>query len=143
MANIEDLDDVSRSKVEEWSKLYPQLGAAHALKEQFRAIYQLPNRELASKAFDQWCNDVPNVLPEFISLRDTLAGRREHILNYFDSRFTNAFAESANNIIKGIEKQGKGYNFDTLREIALFSVRTKIQEKFIAKNAVYFESWTF
>lgn len=143
MANIEDLDDVSRSKVKEWSKLYPQLGAAHALKEQFRAIYQLPNRELASKAFDQWCNDVPNVLPGFISLRDTLARRREHILNYFDSRFTNAFAESANNIIKGIEKQGKGYSFDTLREIALFSVRTKIQEKFIAKNATYIESWKF
>lgn len=143
MANIEDLDEVSRNKVEEWSKLYPQLGAAHALKEQFRAIYQLPNRELASKAFDQWCNDVPDVLPEFISLRDTLAGRREHILNYFDSRFTNAFAESANNIIKGIEKQGKGYSFDTLREIALFSVRTKIQEKFMAKNATYIESWKF
>ena len=44
------------------------------------------------------------------------------------------------NIIKGIEKQGKGYSFDTLREIALFSVRTKIQEKFMAKNATYIES---
>ena len=42
-----------------------------------------------------------------------------------------------------MEKQGKGYSFDTLREIALFSVRTKIQEKFMAKNATYIESWKF
>ena len=77
-------------------------------------------------------------LPEF-----TLVGHREHILNYFDSRFTNAFAESANSIIKGIEKQGKGYSFDTLREIAPFSVRAKIQEKFMAKIATYIESWEF
>jgi hypothetical protein len=39
-----------------------------------------------------------------------------HPLYYFDSRFTNAFSESANNIIKDIEKQGKGYSFDTLRD---------------------------
>jgi hypothetical protein len=56
------------------------------------------------------------------SVRDTarlpLGTTRDmcHPLYYFDSRFTNAFSESANNIIKDIEKQGKGYSFDTLRD---------------------------
>lgn len=41
----------------------------------------------------------------------------------FDARYTNAYTESANNIIKGVEKQGKGYDFDTLKKIVLFSCR--------------------
>lgn len=41
------------------------------------------------------------------------------------------------------EEKAREISFDTLREIALFSVRTKIQEKFMAKNATYIESWKF
>lgn len=93
--------------------------------------------------FDRWCNSIPDTLPEFLTLRDTFTSRREHILNYFDYRVTNAFAESSNNIIKSIEKQGKGYDFDTLRKIALFSSRMEEFQKFDSKNAEYIKSWQF
>lgn len=86
---------------------------------------------------------IPDTLPEFLTLRDTFMSRREHILNYFDYRVTNAFAESSNNIIKGIEKQGKGYDFETLRKIALFSSRMEEFQKFDNKNAEYIKSWQF
>lgn len=123
MANLEDLDNESMDKVSEWMKAYPLLEEAYVLKESFREIYDLPARGFAAESFDQWCSSIPDTLPEFLTLRDTFMARREHILNYFDYRATNAFAESANNIIKSIEKQGKGYEFETLRKIALFSSR--------------------
>lgn len=65
------------------------------------------------------------------------------ILNYFDQRFTNAFAESANSVIKGIEKQGKGYDFDTLKRIALFSSRVGPVGRFDHKTAVFRPSHEF
>lgn len=123
MANLEDLDDVGVDKLCEWLKEYPLLEKAYGLKEQFRAIYSYPERAFAEHAFDDWCAAITPDLPEFESLRDTFQQRREHILNYFDARYTNAYTESANNIIKGVEKQGKGYDFDTLKKIVLFSCR--------------------
>lgn len=143
MSNIEDLDNDSLDKVSEWMKSYPVLEEAYVLKETFREIYDLPERGFAEEAFDRWCNSIPDTLPEFLTLRDTFMSRREHILNYFDYRVTNAFAESSNNIIKGIEKQGKGYDFETLRKIALFSSRMEEFQKFDSKNAEYIHSWKF
>ena len=119
----EDLDDVGVDKLCEWLKEYPLLEKAYGLKEQFRMIYNYPERAFAEYAFDDWCAAITPDLPEFESLRDTFQQRREHILNYFDAKYTNAYTESANNIIKGVEKQGKGYDFDTLKKIVLFSCR--------------------
>ena len=143
MSNIEDLNNESLNKVSEWTKSYPVLEEAYVLKETFREIYDLPERGFAAETFDRWCNGIPDTLPEFLTLRDTFMSRREHILNYFDYRVTNAFAESSNNIIKSIEKQGKGYDFDTLRKIALFSSRMEEFQKFDSKNAEYIKSWQF
>lgn len=55
-----------------------------------------------------------------------------------------AFAESSNNIIiKSIEKQGKGYDFETLRNIALFSSRMDEFKKFDYKNTKFIRSYEF
>lgn len=143
MPNIEDLDSESLDKVSEWMKSYPVLEEAYVLKETFREIYDLPERGFAAEAFDRWCSSIPDMLPEFLTLRDTFMSRREHILNYFDYKVTNAFAESSNNIIKGIEKQGKGYDFETLRKIALFSSRMEEFKKFNYKNAEFIKAHEF
>lgn len=143
MSNIEDLDNEAMEKVSEWMKEYPVLEDAFVLKESFREIYAYPARGFAEEAFDNWCSSIPDHLPEFISLRNTFEARREHILNYFDQRFTNAFSESANSIIKSIEKQGKGYDFDTLKRIALFSSRVDAVRRFDYKTAVFKTSYEF
>ena len=36
---------------------------------------------------------------------------KPEIMNYFDARYTNAYTESVNNLIKKVEKQGNGYSF--------------------------------
>lgn len=143
MSNIEDLDNESLDKVSEWMKSYPVLEEAYVLKETFREIYDLPERGFAAEAFDRWCSSIPDTLPEFLTLRDTFLSRREHILNYFDYRVTNAFAESSNNIIKGIEKQGKGYDFETLKKISLFSSRVGPDARFDPKTAIFRTSYEF
>lgn len=47
---------------------------------------------------------------EIISVRDTIKGKEEYILNYFNNRSTNAFAESFNSKIKGLRTQVHGVN---------------------------------
>lgn len=44
---------------------------------------------------------------------------RRLILNYFDHRYTNAYAESLNGLIDAVQRAGRGYDFETLRAKAL------------------------
>ena len=55
------------------------------------------------------------------------------IFNYFDYKYTNGVMESLNNLIKEIEKRGKGYSFDVLRAKALFSTRATQKPKYKRK----------
>ena len=48
-------------------------------------------------------------IPEFEELLHTLANWREEILNYFDYRITNGFAEGKNSRIKTIKRMAYGY----------------------------------
>lgn len=139
MANMEDLDDDTLSRLSDWFKEYPVLEDVYYLKETFRAIYNCPGRADAEIAFDKWCDSVPPHLPEYVSLAQTFRERKEHILNWYDKKYTNAFTESVNNITKDIEKRGRGYNFEVLRMIVLLSLRTPKLEKFDAKTAEFTE----
>ena len=42
------------------------------------------------------------------------------ILSYFDHRVTNACTESSNNLIRAVQRMGRGYSFDVLRARILF-----------------------
>ncbi|WP_419095795.1 transposase [Endozoicomonas lisbonensis] len=44
----------------------------------------------------------------------------QEIFCYFDSRVTNAYTESVNNLIKVLHKVGRGYSFEALRAKILF-----------------------
>ena len=80
-------------------------------------------------------------------LKKYLVARKDDILAYFDYRYTNAFTESANNIIKTIEKQGHGYSFEVLRAMCLMSVNHIPSKVYIWKGAAseedFIESWQF
>ena len=55
---------------------------------------------------------------EIISVRDTIKGKEEYVLNYFNNRSTNASAESFNSKIKGLRAQVHGVN-----DLAVFMFR--------------------
>ena len=60
----------------------------------------------------------------------TFNNNKDEIFNYFDRRETNAFTESINNIIKSVEKEGKGYSFEVLRAKILYRNTGKLRPKF-------------
>jgi transposase len=99
----------------------PDLAVAHALKEEFFNIWNNQDRRQAEAQFDEWVKRIPPHLQfAYAALLTTVGNWREEILNYFDYRVTNAFTESLNNIIKSMERNGRGYTFDVLRAKLLY-----------------------
>jgi transposase len=63
-------------------------------KEQFAVVYDAPDRIEAERRLELWLDLITAAgIPEFISTWRTLQWWRDEILNYFDDRVTNAFAE--------------------------------------------------
>lgn len=96
----------------------PELKRCYELKEAFRDWFNhSPDRERAAQSLSEWIAQVEasgfKALRSFIK---TLNNWRERILNYFDGRYSNGFAEGINLKIKMINRRGYGYaNFDHLR----------------------------
>jgi len=88
----------------------PEVAAAWWLKEEFAAIYSEPDRRSADVRLDRWIEAVHRIgLPEFINTWRTLQWWRDPILNYFDDRVTNAFAEGITNKIKVMKRRSYGF----------------------------------
>lgn len=142
--NFEDLTDEQCQRLSDWFKEYPKLESVYMFKEQFREIYAKAETKFeASQMFDKWYQSIPKDIPELVSLGKYFKQRKNHILNFFDYRWTNAYTESVNNLIKKIEKSGNGYKFEVLRARALFSTKATKPPKFAYKDATYGLSGNF
>jgi transposase len=99
---------------------YPALQTAYTLKEQFYDIYEAPDRAAAEIAVDKWLASVPSDFERpFKTSIDALRNWRPHILRYFEHRFTSAYIERMNGLIRKMNVQGAGYSFEVLRAKAL------------------------
>lgn len=88
----------------------PELRVAWLLKEQFATIYDAPDRNEAERRLELWIDHITAAgLPEFLNTWRTLQWWREQILNYFDDRVTNAFAEGITNKIKVMKRRSYGF----------------------------------
>ena len=104
-----------------------EVGVAWMLKEQFAAIYDAPDRIEAEKRLELWLDQITAAgIPEFLNTWRTLQWWREEILNYFDDRVTNAFAEGITNKIKVMKRRSYGFR-DPIRyrEKVLLSCRRR------------------
>ncbi len=137
MANFEDLSSDGLARLQGWFDEFPELYEAYMTKETFRDIYSSAKSwGEASSLFNAWLKTIPDY-PRFEPMRKTMSKRREHILNYFKVKWTNAYTESVNNQIKKIEKAGRGYKFATLRERCLLEINTPKPDKFDPKAAEF------
>ena len=67
------------------------------------------SREKARKSLEAWAKNVGRShIRELISVRDTIMGKVEYVLNYFNNRSTNASAEALNSKMKGFRTQVRG-----------------------------------
>lgn len=111
---------------------YPQFQTPYFLKEAFRNIYQFAEtREEAEQLYAEWVqtndNEGCNAFDDFIS---TVEHWHTEIFNYFDNRYTNAQTESLNNVIREVDRAGRGYTFPVLRAKILYHHITAKKGKF-------------
>jgi len=118
-----DLNDRERLLLDGWTANYPELGAAYRLKEGFYDIYEgSVSPQAALSAYEAWNKAVvPEVRDAYSDLIRAFTNWQPWILNYFDHPVTNAYTESLNNLIRVMNRLGRGYSFEALRAKILFT----------------------
>lgn len=118
-----DLDDEERHSLEAWSKIYPVLGEAYRLKEGFCAIYEEAGTpEDALLRYEAWSRGLPpEVRPYFDDLLQAFQGWQPYILNYFGHPVTSPCIESLSILSRVLSRQSRGFSFEALRAMVLFS----------------------
>ncbi|WP_240452355.1 ISL3 family transposase [Virgibacillus sp. YIM 98842] len=118
--DLNDFDD--QIKLQVWTDMFPLLGQAYELKEQFFDIYEAKTVDEAYKLYQEWISNVPKgLMTYFEDLIKAMTNWEEEIFNYFTSPITNAYTESLNRLIKTINHIGRGYSFEALRAKILFT----------------------
>nr|WP_276327401.1 ISL3 family transposase [Leptospirillum ferriphilum] len=121
LKRFSDLNEIQRKRLEEWGRDFPLLSKAHRAKERFYDLYEASSRSDAAKRYKEWDASLDNeIRPTFGPLLTAFQNWEGPILAYFDHRVTNACTESANNLIRAVQRMGRGYSFDVLRARILF-----------------------
>lgn len=121
------LTESERAKAIETLKPFPILLAAYEAKESFLAIYDAPNKQMASRAMSEWLQRLPVELSAYFrTVTSAVSNNREAILNYFDHRYTNAVTEAVNGISKLLQRTGRGYGFEVMRVKLLYGKRGQV-----------------
>ena len=121
-----DLTDKETLLLSGWENNFPTLALAYRLKEDFFKIYDARTRNDALTLFANWEVSVTHeVRDAFSDLIRAWRNWQPYILNYFDhpvnQPITNAYTESLNNLIRVMNRLGRGYSFEALRAKVLFS----------------------
>jgi hypothetical protein len=118
--NKEDLEPKHIAKRNMWFERHMPLMVAYWLKEGLRDIYKAKDRKEAFEMYYEWETSIPDDMLLFKGVADTINDCKQEVFNYFLHRYTNAYTESINNVIKKVEKVGVGYSFDVLRAKVLY-----------------------
>lgn len=116
--NRENLTEEQQQKLSRMLEASPELKSCYDLKESFRDLFNQPlSYQAAEERLLHWIAKVEatpfKALKSFVN---TLRHWWEQILNYFEGRFNNGFAEGVNLKIKMLNRRGFGYrNFNSFR----------------------------
>ena len=122
-----DLTESERTELERWLFSNPELANMYYLKERFLLIWQHTDKGVAITCYSEWKKLIPSSLsPFFKKLTTAFTNWKDEIFNFFECRFTNAFTESANNLIKLIQRQSRGCSFYVVRAKILHNSYEKI-----------------
>ena len=136
-----DLTDKDSLMLSGWTKNYDELGLAYRLKEDFFKIYDAQSPDEAQALYFAWKQRItPEIAPHFADLVRAWDNWTPWILGYFDHPITNAYTESLNNLIRVMNRLGRGYSFEALRAKILFAEgahkHTNSRPKFERKERV-------
>lgn len=107
--------------LEKWTLEYPLLHEAYLAKEGFLAIYEQSSKTLAQKLYADWEKSLsPEIRRYFSDIISFMRNWWVEIFNYYDYRITNGYTESANNLVKEMNRMGRGYSFDVIKARILY-----------------------
>lgn len=119
-----NLKDHEKPILKEWKAQYPEIGAAYDLKEELFDLWELRDRADAKRRYADWARRVSEhplgLEPSFRELLRAVGNWREETFNYFDHPYTNGQTEARNNVMKSMQRQGRGYDFETVRVRMLY-----------------------
>jgi transposase len=116
--NREKLTDEEQAQLDKMLEASPELKTCYDLKEAFRTWFdKTTDRETADKTLSEWQDKAKATkLRSLQAFVKTLDNWRTGILNYFNGRHSNGFAEGVNLKIKLLNRRGFGYrNFAHFR----------------------------
>lgn len=117
-----ELTDQEEFIMSGWLENFPQLALAYIAKEAFYEIYDADNRIDANRRYQAWREMIkPEIAEAYADLIRAFENWQPYILNYFQNPVTNAYTESLNNLIRVMNRLGRGYSFEALRAKILFS----------------------
>jgi transposase len=117
-----DLTDKESLLLSGWTKNYPELGLAYRLKEDFYRIYDAQSPDEAQAHYLMWKAQItPEIADAFSDLTRACENWEPWILGYFDHPIANTYRESLNNLIRVMNRLGRGYSFKALRAKILFA----------------------
>ncbi len=104
------LSDKKQSELNELITLYPTLGEAYRLKVLFNDIWDRPDKASATAFVDQWFDEVEkNKIPAFMKFAKTVKSHLSGIINFVETKITNAILESINSKIQMAKRRARGY----------------------------------
>ncbi|HHA1618107.1 TPA: ISL3 family transposase, partial [Enterobacter cloacae] len=117
-----ELSDAEYMRFSGWTLNYPEIGQAYELKESFFEIWDCQTRHRAQEAYYAWLRQItPEMKAHFDPLIKAMGNWHDDIFAYFDHPITNAYTESLNNLIRVVNRVGRGYSFEALRAKILFT----------------------
>lgn len=130
LARVDRLDGRSRELMEEWFEMIPILRDAYEAKEGLFALYDCKTKADALRWHAAWQAQLSGpVKDDFDKIAATIKTWHDGVFGYFEHSYTNAYVESVNRLIGDIHRDGRGYDFHTLRAKALLSYGIHRTEK--------------
>lgn len=106
----EKLDYFERCDLDRYLRQHPRLEELYRYKERLHQFYRTKGYHRARWALEKLLEQMKHSeLEDIQRLQRTLNQWKEEILEYFRSRFTNAFTEAMNAIAKLVQRRGCGY----------------------------------
>ena len=110
LKNKESLSDDRQLELAKLITLYPTLGEAYRLKTLFNDLWDMPDRESAVAFVDHWFNEVEqSKIPAFMKFAKTVKSHLSGIVNFVETRITNAILESINSKIQMAKRRARDY----------------------------------
>ena len=104
------LSTKKQSELKELITLYPTLGEAYRLKILFNDLWTMPDKDAATAFIDQWFDEVEqSKIQPFMKFAKTVKAHLSGIINFVETKITNAILESINNKIQMAKKRARGY----------------------------------